>query len=293
MFVTERYRSGLESDISTRLLAGARLLADAPAQQVKQLQHSLALEGVDVTIGSAPPPVRKTGGAPPSAPSKPATVGTQGGLLVVHQALGGREPFALATLTASRAGVSDAVERLILAEGLGAVIVLSFGIGLTVLLLRRALRPLAHVARVAQVIAAGDRRRRLNPGRADTELGRMATSFDAMVDALEEAVRQAERSESAMRRFLADASHELRTPIASLQATAEVLLREQPRATRARPRRGATARERRAGSAGWWTTCSTSPGSRPTSRCVYRRSTWPTSPGRWSPTQRSGDGTPV
>ena len=50
---------------------------------------------------------------------------------------------------------------------------------------------------------------------------------------LERAVSEARASEAAMRTFLADASHELRTPAAALQATAERLLRDQP----ARPQR--------------------------------------------------------
>jgi signal transduction histidine kinase len=57
----------------------------------------------------------------------------------------------------------------------------------------------------------------------------MAAAFDDMVDALEAAVRQAKDSEETMGRFLADASHELRRPIAAVQASAETLLREQPR----------------------------------------------------------------
>jgi signal transduction histidine kinase len=45
---------------------------------------------------------------------------------------------------------------------------------------------------------------------------------------LDRAASEARASEAAMRTFLADASHELRTPVAALQATAERLLREQP-----------------------------------------------------------------
>jgi signal transduction histidine kinase len=124
--------------------------------------------------------------------------------------------------------VNDAVTRLIVTELIGAAVVLVVASVLTWLALGSALAPLRHVAAVAQRIAHGDRRQRLHPRRADTELGQMAASFDAMVDSLDAAVTQATRSEAAMRRFLADASHELRTPIAALQATTETLLREQP-----------------------------------------------------------------
>ena len=52
---------------------------------------------------------------------------------------------------------------------------------------------------------------------------------------LDRAVSHARASEDAMRTFLTDASHELRTPVAALQATAERLLRDQP----PRPKRDA------------------------------------------------------
>lgn len=97
---------------------------------------------------------------------------------------------------------------------------------------RGALRPLEEMAALARDIAGGDRGRRLHPRRTDTEIGRTAGAFDAMLDELESAQARAEsaadearRSEATTRRFLSDAAHELRTPITSVQSLAETLVR--------------------------------------------------------------------
>ncbi|OBI37214.1 cell wall metabolism sensor histidine kinase WalK [Mycobacterium sp. E2238] len=95
---------------------------------------------------------------------------------------------------------------------------------------RVALRPLDRLTALANDIRTGDRGRRLRPDRADTELGRAASAFDGMLDALEASERRAQRAadaarraETATRRFLVDAAHELRTPIAGIQVAAEQL----------------------------------------------------------------------
>ncbi|MBO0855727.1 MAG: HAMP domain-containing histidine kinase [Nocardia sp.] len=92
--------------------------------------------------------------------------------------------------------------------------------------MRNALAPLDSMTRLARDIARGGRGRRLSPTRADTELGRTAAAFDEMLDALEGAEARARNSEQRMRAFLGDAAHELRTPIAGIQAMAEAVLHQ-------------------------------------------------------------------
>ena len=57
-----------------------------------------------------------------------------------------------------------------------------------------------------------------------TELGRTAGAFDDMLDALEGAEATARESEARTRRFVADAAHELRTPVTGVRAAAEAAL---------------------------------------------------------------------
>jgi two-component system OmpR family sensor kinase len=89
---------------------------------------------------------------------------------------------------------------------------------------RLSLRPLTAMAELARSIADGRRGRRLAPTRTDTELGRTASAFDEMLDELEGAELRARKAEEQTRTFLADAAHELRTPIAGVQTAAETLL---------------------------------------------------------------------
>jgi signal transduction histidine kinase len=106
-----------------------------------------------------------------------------------------------------------------------------------VVAIRLALKPLAVMTGLARSIAGGGRGRRLAPTDPDTELGRTAAAFDDMLDALEGAEHQARAAEAASRasaertrRFVADAAHELRTPIAGVQAAAEAVLQQSPSA---------------------------------------------------------------
>ena len=80
---------------------------------------------------------------------------------------------------------------------------------------RLGLRPIAEVTEVAEAIVEGDRTRRVAGGQRGTEAGKLARAFNVMLDeqqALEERLRQ----------FIADASHELRTPVSVILGIAEL-----------------------------------------------------------------------
>jgi len=88
----------------------------------------------------------------------------------------------------------------------------------------RALRPLKVAAETADTIGrTGDLKRRLPASRRRDEIGLLSTSFNRMLQRLEEANRQLAAALDTQRRFVADASHELRTPLTTIRGNAELL----------------------------------------------------------------------
>jgi two-component system sensor histidine kinase MprB len=89
---------------------------------------------------------------------------------------------------------------------------------------RRVLAPLAEVASAAQHIGETDDLTRRIRVHADDEVGQLATRFNSMLDRLEGSRAALDESVRAQRQLVADASHELRTPVTSLRTNIEVLL---------------------------------------------------------------------
>src|SRR6202034_4208942 len=101
------------------------------------------------------------------------------------------------------------------------------GIALAALLGRlvagAAVQPLKRLTEATEHVAlTQDLSRRIEPSGED-EIGRLASSFNAMLDALERSVSALDASVHAQRHLVADASHELRTPVTSLRTNIEIL----------------------------------------------------------------------
>jgi two-component system OmpR family sensor kinase len=101
----------------------------------------------------------------------------------------------------------------ILATG-GVALLVSVGVGL--LIARSVAKPLQRITMATEEIARGDYEEELQITSPE-EIGRLATSFNAMA-------REVQASRQAQRDFIANVSHDLKTPLTSIQGFAQAIL---------------------------------------------------------------------
>jgi signal transduction histidine kinase len=151
------------------------------------------------------------GGADPGVPFLVAAIGVKSASGTVRTVI----------VAASLNPVQQLVDLLVprLAVGLPLIMVI---VGFTVWALTgRALHPVEAIRVEAEALSAASLDRRVpEPGTSD-EIGRLATTVNRMLDRLESSV-------SAQQRFVSDASHELKSPIAAMRTMIDVARREHP-----------------------------------------------------------------
>jgi len=86
------------------------------------------------------------------------------------------------------------------------------------------LRPLRYVIDAAHAIALGDRKQRVRLPQGKEEVGELGAILNEMVNQIEHAFEVQQSSERRARRFVSNASHQLRTPLTSLRGFTEVLM---------------------------------------------------------------------
>lgn len=110
----------------------------------------------------------------------------------------------------------------------GSLLTLVLSAGLVAWLTRAFVAPLARITRTAtQIEAAGDLQMRVDYAGPPDEIGQFAAAFNAMLTRLQGAYNRLSTAYQAQRRFLADISHQLRTPLTVIRGNADLLQRMQ------------------------------------------------------------------
>jgi two-component system, OmpR family, sensor kinase len=129
-----------------------------------------------------------------------------------------QNPGVVLFVATSLSGVQSTLHRLLLIELIATLAVLAAIVGLGLWVVQLGLRPLREIEVTAAAITAGDLSRRVEDTDERTEVGRVGSALNTMLDRIEASDRR-------LRRFIADASHELRTPLAAVRAYAELFER--------------------------------------------------------------------
>ena len=180
-----------------------------------------------------PPNIGGAEFAPPDIPADEIDFDSRAKkFLTVPAQEGGIEYRALVETTGGRGDAFvtalplDAVEStirqltwIVLAAVAGVVAVLGL---VTWWMLRLGIRPIKQMTVTAATIAAGDLSARADESSTAVESRDLAVALNAMLATIESSIAERHRSESRLRRFVSDASHELRTPVTTIRGYAEL-----------------------------------------------------------------------
>ena len=118
--------------------------------------------------------------------------------------------------------VDDAITSLITVEVLGALVILAALALVAWWVIRLGIRPVRAMTSAATAIAGGDLSQRVPEADARTEAGELGLALNVMLGRIESSFEERARAEAMLRRFVSDASHELRTPVATIRGYAEL-----------------------------------------------------------------------
>jgi two-component system sensor histidine kinase BaeS len=202
------------SNVSPSLTLEPRETAGPRASGNDSGESDAATPGPTATPTLLPSVPAATAAATSSAPAASQAAGGAGSSPTASAAPS-RSPEDVTPIVTTNNGQAqtNTIMRLILAAIAAAAVASLFGLFGA----GRLVRPLTRLELAAAAVARGDLGRRSGLADRTDEFGQLGRSFDSMADELQSA-------EESRRRFLQDAAHELRTPLAVIQATSSAIL---------------------------------------------------------------------